>query len=396
MIPARRLLPAVAALGLGLFGPAALARAACVPAGLGETVATPGVLVHYTTNPADPNATSAAEAQTLAGYAQAALEAEMTTLGMPRPVPDSDGRQDIYLATTAGCVTSGPAGVTVPRHSDQHVTDADIVMRPHLSAARLVVAHELFHAMQMAIYRGGRRTIVEGTAEWAARHLYPVDGGTREYDPGVPLDCGEKVCGQAPYDGWAFFEYLSERYGPSIGLRITQAWITVGDPAAPAVRVLDIALAPFGTSTTQAYRDFTRALTGDRLTHPDLESFSDELGLASGLGTGIRPRRIPTRRFTLEHLSARFVGLYATEGESRRCPPGRLRLTLRGPDGAAAYLRIKQRLITIPFVRGFGRLTVAWPLCGATDASLGLANPSTDGPARTFTVSGVLTAGARP
>ena len=182
----------------------------------GPALASPGghFLVHY----ADP--TTAQTAAHVGDVLEAALARDVGEWGWPAPVDDGDGRVDVYLFTQPdieGAANPDPG----PRPTSGWIqTGAD--------ESDIVIAQELLHVLQYAIgVHEPAVYVTEGTAHWAGNR-FAGDEGQLVSVPlwansnylGTPLDCpASSPChnnaGPATA-GWAFFEYLAERFGPQI------------------------------------------------------------------------------------------------------------------------------------------------------------------------------------
>jgi predicted pyridoxine 5'-phosphate oxidase superfamily flavin-nucleotide-binding protein len=86
---------AMVLLVLAAASPAGARNLNGVPSNLTEQVTTPNFVVHFTTQPGDPNAITIAAAQQLANNAERALGDEESRLQFPSPVTDGDGRADV-------------------------------------------------------------------------------------------------------------------------------------------------------------------------------------------------------------------------------------------------------------------------------------------------------------
>ena len=171
-------------------------------------------LVHY----ADP--TPVQSAAHVGEVLEAALARETGEWGWPAPVDDGDGKVDVYLFPQVGI-----EGAANP---DPGPRPASGWMQFAADASDLVTAHELLHVLQYAIGVDEPPVyLTEGTAHWAGNR-FAGDEGQLVSVPlwananylGTPLDCpATSPChdnaGPATA-GWAFFEYLAERFGTQI------------------------------------------------------------------------------------------------------------------------------------------------------------------------------------
>jgi hypothetical protein len=147
------------------------------------------------------------------------------------PVPQIDGRFDVYLADIGGddvplfgyCTTDDPnasnPAYTFYAFSAYCVVDNDFVnfgpAHTPQEFLEVTAAHEFFHAIQFAYDAAEDLWILEGTATWIEDEVYPAINDNLTYlarsaatSPGTPVDRGD---GGFEYGAWLFFRYLSER-----------------------------------------------------------------------------------------------------------------------------------------------------------------------------------------
>jgi hypothetical protein len=229
----RALVVSTAAVLAAACGPAAALAApvrppAVVPASLTEQVVSPHFVVHYTSAPTDPNATSATEAQSVDITAEQAYAAETGALGFPPPPDDGDGHVDIYIYDDPAQTENGLAH----RDSSADTTSGWISINPHGTAITngATIPHELFHLIQFGIDARLSGWDLEGGAVW----ISALVSGTLSDHPPVylfdpphenePLDCPGTPCSNPTpidaYRDWPFFEYLQEHYGSDTYLAI--------------------------------------------------------------------------------------------------------------------------------------------------------------------------------
>ncbi|MBO9533098.1 MAG: hypothetical protein J7513_09020 [Solirubrobacteraceae bacterium] len=128
-----------------------------------------------------------------------------------------DGALDIYVTPVWY-----KAGVTVPSaQSDQHEADCEgypgfVAADPDHPRYRLgyTIAHEMFHAFQMAYrYKAGCKDAAwldEGSATWAGHLIYPADNAEHlfKFVLQYPHDSIEN-----DYHSWVFFLWMEKRFG---------------------------------------------------------------------------------------------------------------------------------------------------------------------------------------
>ena len=235
---------------LALAAPASARNLSSVPQLVrdGPTLASASghFLVHY----ADP--TSAQSAAHIGEVLEAALARETGEWGWPAPLDDGDGKVDVYLFPQVGI-----EGAANP---DPGPRPASGWMQFGADASDLVMAHELLHVLQYAIGVDEPPVyLTEGTAHWAGNR-FAGDEGQLVSVPlwananylGTPLDCpATSPChdnaGPATA-GWAFFEYLAERFGPQIVADSLHARGR-GGAARPAARTLGPVFTDYAIAT---------------------------------------------------------------------------------------------------------------------------------------------------
>jgi len=93
---------------------------------------------------------------------------------------------------------------------------------PPRKSLKVTAAHEFFHAVQYAYDAEDDRWLMEATATWMEERVADNANDNRQYlpygqlrDPSSPLDSyGGSALDQ--YGNWAFFEFLSKRFGPKV------------------------------------------------------------------------------------------------------------------------------------------------------------------------------------
>lgn len=209
-----------------------------------------------------------------------------------RPDFGGDGRFDIYLRwagtgsdgyrVTEVCTDGTDGGsrgrcagyfVMNPSYKDGHYPS-------ELDGIQVLTSHELFHSVQDAYFAGQWRTFSEGTAVWNELQVFPDAAGTwKDYlgflpaffrEPERPLDksMGSGGAVSYAYATAVFFEFLSERFGPTI---IRELWEgSEAPPAGDAKAFLETAdallMRKYQTTLAAAFTEFTRwnLLTGAR------------------------------------------------------------------------------------------------------------------------------------
>jgi hypothetical protein len=392
------------AAALTAAAPAAAARnLAGVPDNLTESALSDHFWVHYTSAPGDPNAIDPAAAQQLLVTAERVLGDSTTQLGFPAPRDDGDGRIDVYVYRDADA--SEPGFVRADSRADQ--TTGWIAVPPGATGDVVTVAHEVFHLMQLAVYRPAGLVLAEGSATWASLHLYAGElrslPDEAQYFPDDPLDCTDTDrCSRPGYATWQFLELLSERYGPEVvrALYDRSRSLGQGDHRPHVREALDSVLKAENTTLPAAFADFTRAnLTGGyalrglaRRRYGATEPFGD-------LASGTRSRRLRTRAVTLDHLAAAFYRVRSGSDAKRgrtRCRSARLTVTLTGPADLEAPIewamfrpRAKPAR-SVALKKGRATMTLPWSTCAGREVGIALLNPSETIDGRVFAVRAAL------
>jgi len=342
----------------------------------GPAVASAGghFLVHY----ADP--TTAQSAAHAGDVLEAALARETREWGWPAPVDDGDAKVDVYLFTQAGI--EGAANPDPgPRPTSGWMQFGD-------GESDLVMAHELLHVLQYALpVDEPAAYVTEGTAHWAGNR-FAGDEGQLVSVPwwantnylGTPLDCpATSPChdnaGPATA-GWAFFEYLAERFGPQA---VVDAY-TRGVEAAVAAR---------GATLGSVFADYAIATASGAWKLAPLSSYYPRP--SGSLFAGHLSATV-----TLDHLAQAAV--YGRTPCSR-CSKA-LRLKVSWPAGLSgvgpAWVRHDFGLVQRLKVSGNSATGVV-PLDGTpTPAMLILANPSTTLDGARFDISAKIVRGPPP
>ncbi len=164
---------------------------------------------------------------------------EVKNLGYRAPVQDrgrgGNDKFDVYLKELG---SAGLYGFCAPEQrkpgfrwlaSGFCVLDNDFLGFPHtpMKSAEVTAAHEFFHAIQFGYDYGEDRWLLEATATWMEERLYDNVNDNRQYlpdsqvaRPTTPLDYFG-LASSEQYGNWAFFEYLSKKFGNGI---VKQIW----------------------------------------------------------------------------------------------------------------------------------------------------------------------------
>ena len=199
------------------------------------------VCVHYVTSTAD---------KTAAGWVDETLKQlskvwklEVDTMGYRKPLPDhgkgGNDKLDVYLKNVDpqgyyGYCTTGRKAYRYT-YSGYCVLDNDfpesVFGAPPLNSLKVTAAHEFFHAVQYAYDAFEDRWFMESTATWMEERFADGVNDNLQYlasgqlgMPGTPLD---RYIGAtyAQYGNWAWWEYLSSRYGNGL---VKSVWSRAG------------------------------------------------------------------------------------------------------------------------------------------------------------------------
>jgi hypothetical protein len=405
------LLVVLAAGSAVLAGPAFGARPAALPSTLGST----HFLVHYQSDLI--NNPTYAITQTMAGdiaaLAERAYSSELAD-GYPAPVTDGalggDGRIDIYVQDLSA---SGALALTVPDNPAGATSSSYIILdgtQAELSLTQHVIAHELFHTIQLSIWQPAQPSdywLLEGSAEWmgyrADNYNLAFGNGAFFGPPDMSLDCrdplGTNMCDLADnyanngYSRWRFFEYLTEKYGASF----VQDLFAQGAGGAPsAIAAVSAALAAKGTTLADAYDAWTQAdLVGGY-------SVSALQGIAPTVygnwQTGTKGGNIGTFLVPVNHLSTRTIEFTRGDGDaSHICYSATLSLTVAMPAGTLSkpvFWWNASGYAPVPLTVNGNTATAAipWDTCtyASTRGYLALPNASTAVDAADFSVKATL------
>lgn len=309
---------------------------------------------------------------------------EIDDLGLRRPPSDhgrgGDKRFDVYLADLG---SRGLFGYCTPEArvpgeqfaaSGYCVLDNDFARsqygaRPR-SSLRVTAAHEFFHAIQFGYDFREDPWLLESTATWMEDQFADGSNDNRRYlkygsvrRPGQPIDLFSNTR-YAQYGNWAFWEFLSERFGPGI---VRDVWDLVdargGAPDDYSVEALRAVLASRGglPDVLAAFE----AASLDPGDHYDEGGHWPRARVSRTLRLG--PDDRSSRTLQVDHLAA--DNLQIVPGADAAARGTRLVVTVDGPDRAASPAvsleirrssgRVERRTVELDR-RGRGRAVVAF------------------------------------
>lgn len=167
--------------------------------------------------------------------------------------------------------------------------------------AHIVIAHELFHSVQDGYDAGLDHFWAEGTAQWAAKTLYPAETDLENNLPGFfsaatqSIDvAGGGAVAEYLYGSAIWPVFLTEHIDPKA---VLGAFQQEGKLGPPSMHAIDMALPAFGSSLADAFPTFaswnagtgTRAGTGgyaNAKTYPMVTLTPLPDGGTSGIVTG--------------------------------------------------------------------------------------------------------------
>lgn len=326
---------------------------------------------------------------------------EIGQLGYRRPVTDGgrggNEKFDVYLKDVG---SEGYYGYCAPERRkpghkwlasgycvlDNDFARAQFGAKPKASL-RVTAAHEFFHAIQFAYDYGEDRWLMEATATWMEERVADDVNDNRQYlrhgqvaEPGDPLDLFDPSAFDQ-YGNWAFFEYLSTRFGTGVVRKVwSLAGAYKGAPDLYSTQAVRSAL-PRKRSWTGVFRAYAAGNTIPGRTYPEGRNWPSASMAAS--------RRLspadPGARGTLEvdHLAARNVVVRPDDTLNGRS--WMLRVTVDGPRREvrpAAYVLVHKRSgkiarKAVPLDRdGDGRITFRFNAGSVSQATVTLANAS--------------------
>ena len=288
------------------------------------------ICVHYTRRGVDAPSGDRWVGRTLRTLS-AVWSYEVGTLGMRPPPSDGreggDGRFDVYLAELGA---RGLFGYCTPESrvpgeqfaaSGYCVLDDDFSREQYGAAPRaslrVTAAHEFFHAIQFGYDFREDPWLLESTATWVEERFADGADDNRRYlrfgsvrRPGTSLDHFSNSS-YAHYGNWAFWEYLSTRFGAGV---VPQVWARADSrgnaPDDYSVRALARVLAPHGglRAVLASYAatnldPAARYSEGDRWPHAAVDA-----------RIRVAPGDDRARTLEIDHLAAAHVVVRPTPG----------------------------------------------------------------------------------
>ena len=400
MLAVRRL-AALALFGLLaaiLAGPANAVRPPQAPT-YPEVLTTSHFQVHYTGSSLTGDEITHQMAGDVAAHAEKAYSTLVTGWGYPAPLPDADGKTDIWVMDLSAL---GALGIADQDTAGSNPTTSWMAIDPSAVDSLEVVAHELTHAIQFGLWNPTDSWLLEGTAKWAglaATGYIPFSGLLVDSlgAPDMSLTCSSPACGDTAevggYTRWEFFQYLTERFGKTIVRDVFAQGAVTGSTTQTGADLLGSTLAAKGTTLSDVYGDYTFAQVAGNYQVTALK------GLApvpySSLQTGTESAALPVREVVVNHLATRYLK-FMRGGGSGLCFAATLNLTVALPAGIGSRPSFYSKALgTAPVALttngDTASLSVPWDTCTGTESGyLALPNPSLATDAQVFVVSGSI------
>jgi hypothetical protein len=275
---------------------------------------------------------------------------EVGSMGYRRPFKDrgsgGNGKLDVYLANLGD---RGLYGYCVPEFKvagfkrvasaycvlDNDFSRAEFGGKP-IDTLKATAAHELFHTVQFAYDFKEDPWLMEASATWIEERYADGVNDNRQYLPfgqlvrtWVPLDTF-RTTSLVQYGNWAFFEYLSQRFGAEVVRKIwRQAGHFTGDGKTYSTEALERAL-PDGTSFKEVFARYSAANLTPERSYPEGETWPGPKLVSRGsLGRGGRTNGT----FEIDHMSTHDVRVTPKKGLDKK--KYKLRVTVDGPGAAA-------------------------------------------------------------
>jgi Family of unknown function (DUF6055) len=380
----------------------------------------PHFLVHYMSDNTPlscdvKKAITETQAGDILGYAEDAYAAEIGTYGFPAPPSDGvlggDSRIDIYVTDEDSSAT-GTLGVTWP-DSGPPSTTASINIDAPAGISPAVVAHELFHVIQLGIWLPANPAeywLLEETAEWMSAKVnqYP-DSFVADLGPtDMALDCkdaiGTNKCdlkdgyANGGYSRWPFWQSVTQLYGHGF---VKEVFLHgAANPGETGVAALQGALAAHGATLADTFINWTIQQMAGTYGLTVLDQVKPKIWGAA-IKTGTTSATLPAIQVPVNHLATRLVEFDRGDGSgASACFAATLSLTVTMPAGIASrpyfyWNGLNSTPVALAVNGTTATATVPWDTCtwSGNRAYLNLPNPSTDPTANgaVFTVVAKLT-----
>lgn len=326
---------------------------------------------------------------------------EVRKLGYRKPLADrkrgGNSKFDVYLKELG---SRGVYGYCAPERRAKNrqwlasgycVLDNDFAREqygtPPRDTMRVTAAHEFFHAVQYAYDYGEDPWLLEATATWMEERVADDVNDNRQYlahgqvgKPGQSLDTFNQS-GFNQYGNWAFFEYLSGRYGAGV---VRAIWNRAGAfPGAGhqySTTAVKGVLGRYGGFVSN-FRAYAASNTIPGRTYAEGNSWPAAPMQRSWTLTSTDRRASGASR--IDHMAASHVLVRPGKGVAAR--GWKLRLVVDGPGGRtdpAAYVVVKRAkgVVTKPIrlnAKGKGSISLPFGSRKVRWATVTLVNAST-------------------
>jgi hypothetical protein len=393
MVRLRRLVLAVAVFGLLVPATAGAAR----PVGYPDTIATTHFIVHYTGDLLAPDRITAQTAGDIGQIAERAYSTLTASYGYPVPLDDGDAKVDIYVLDLGpallGRATPEGSGNQLPGYIELSYAGG---LNDH------VIAHELFHLIQFAIFIPDDGWLLESTAEWMGFRFegFPLGIDLSLAAPDLSLDCIGDKCGDSNYEiggysRWSFFEYLRQRYGSTIVADVFNRGATLGNPTIPGIQLVADTIAAKGSTLADVFVDWTVANLSGNYEALGLKGVPPVTATETATGTVAGP--LPVQHIAVNHLAARYLAFTRGDGTSTGpCYEATLTVNVTYPAGIGAkpyfyWAGAGGSALALSGSAGSVSAALPWDTCAWDKAGyLVLQNPSMTADSQVFTVTASL------
>jgi hypothetical protein len=301
-------------------------------------------------------------------------DTEVGTLGYRAPAGDGtrggNGLLDVYLSDIGSeglygyASTERRLAASNRRKSGYLVLDNDFSRSQFPGAPqdslKVTAAHEFFHMVQFNYDYLEDAWFMEATATWMEERVYDAINDNRQYlpasqvrHPAIPLDTFDNY-GSEQYGNWAFFEFLSSRWGRGL---VRTAWYDASAlPDAPnqySIQAVRTVLASHG-GLPAVYATFAGANTHPAEAYEEGASWPTAVIAKTWTLTSTAPTQSATQ--TVDHLSAKNVR--AIPGSGLAASDWQLRVRVDAPNAGTS----PAVLVTIDRTGDLSTLTRSVPL----------------------------------
>ena len=385
---------------------------AAPPPFLSETLTTEHFQIHFTSDTVIDNGahrTLRPWSGEFAAIAEWAYSTYTSVWGFPPHVDDGDGLIDVYVFDFArwyGPDYDGIAGWTIStslaaQSAATIEIDEDRVREPH------VVAHEVFHVLQMAMYAPAPAWFMESTAEWATFRLfdYRPDDWVRLPEPENSVDCDSLVggfsrpCGVDGYESggytrWTWWQYLGERFGQGVVKETWDRVVAQGDPSYDGDDAVRDVLLSKGTTLSDVFNDYSLAVLTGGFQAENLKELTPTIYKV--VATPDATKALPRIEVPVNRLATRYVSFQPPVGGEGPCYAATLSINVTLPAGSSSkphlYLTSSKAKVPLAVSGSNATVTTAWDTCSSeAPAILSLPNASQTLDGRLFFVRGTVT-----